>query len=213
MLMQLFPNCTQIHVLPIYSWLHPYPRKVPHVIVTDNGSPFTSEEFKMHVYTQEWNQAYDFHPAPPLHQRSSWEDMQTLKRGLKCTPSNSVQEKLSRFLFGYRITPHTTNWCFSMWDVDELQVKVSFRFLPEISRKVESRQAKQKLGATWPGHWDSSLKVYVQGFTTRKPKLISGTVVEVTGSLSYMIKLEDGATVRRQKEQLRVTPRIVLVRK
>ena len=35
-----------------------------------------------------------------------------------------------------------------------------------------------------------------------KPKLISETVVEVTGLLSYVIKLEDGATVRRQKEQL-----------
>ena len=40
--------------------------------------------------------------------------MQTLKRGLKCTPGNSVQEKLSRFLFGYRITPHNDNGCSSM---------------------------------------------------------------------------------------------------
>ena len=40
--------------------------------------------------------------------------VQTLKRGLKCTLGNSVQEKLSRFLFGYRITPHNDNGCSSM---------------------------------------------------------------------------------------------------
>ena len=70
-------------------------------------------------------------------------------------------------------------------------------FLSEISGKVESRQTKQK-----ELHDQRSLrqftendKVYVQDFTTRKPKWIPGTVVEVTGPLSYTIKLQDGATV------------------
>ena len=34
--------------------------------------------------------------------------VQTVKRGLKCTEGNTMQHKLSNFLFKYRIIPHTT---------------------------------------------------------------------------------------------------------
>ena len=44
---------------------------------------------------------------------------------------------------------------------------------------------------------------YVQDFTTRKPKWIPGTVVQVTGPLPYVIKLQDGATVRRHVDHVR----------
>ena len=162
MLMQLFPNCTQIHVLSILmasslskDFLMLLSRTMAHPLRVKSSKCMCVHKNGIKHMTSTLH-----HPSTNGQAERT---LQTLKRGLKCTPSNSVQEKLSRFLFGYRITPHTTNWCFSMWDVDELQVKVSFRFLPEISGKVESRQAKQKLGATWRGHWDSSLKVYVRG--------------------------------------------------
>ena len=45
--------------------------------------------------------------------------------------------------------------------------------------------------------------MYVQDFTTRKPKWIPGTVVKVTGPLSYMIKLQDGTTVHRHVDHVR----------
>jgi len=34
--------------------------------------------------------------------------VQTVKRGLKATKGDSLQERLSNFLFTYHITPHTT---------------------------------------------------------------------------------------------------------
>ena len=45
--------------------------------------------------------------SPPCNGQAK-RAVQTLKRGLKCTPGNSIQEKLSRFLFDSKITPHTT---------------------------------------------------------------------------------------------------------
>ena len=64
-------------------------------------------------------------------------------------------------------------------------------FHPDVSGKIESRQVKQK-----ELHDQRSLRqftendqVYVQDFSTRKPKWIPGIVVKVTGPLSYMIKL------------------------
>ena len=172
---------------------------LPRVIVTDNGSSFTSEEFKMFVRKNGIKHVTSA-PYHPSTNGQAERAVQTLKRGLKCTPGNSVQEKLSRFLFGYRITPHTTTGvppCEMLMN-RRLRSRLDL-FHPEMSGKVESRQAKQK-----ELHDQRSLrqftendKVYVQDFTTRKPKWIPGTVVQVTGPLSYMIKLQDGATVRR----------------
>ena len=117
---------------------------LPRVIVTDNGSSFTSEEFKMFVRKNGIKHV----TSAPYHPSSNGQAeraVQTLKRGLKCTPGNSVQEKLSRFLFDYRITPHTTTGVPPC----EMLMNRSLRsrldlFHPEISGKVESHQAKQK---------------------------------------------------------------------
>ena len=117
---------------------------LPLVIVTDNGSAFTSEEFKMFIRKNGIKHvtSASYHPSTNGQAERA---VQTLKRGLKCTTGNSVQEKLSRFIFGYRITPHTTTGvppCEMLMN-HRLRYSLDF-FHPEISGKVESRQAKQK---------------------------------------------------------------------
>ena len=180
--------------------IHGLPR-----VVMDNGSSFTSEEFKMFVHKNAIKHVTSalYHPSTNGQVERA---VQTLKRGLKCTPGNSVQEKLSRFLFGYRTTPHTTTGvppCEMLMN-RRLRLHLDL-FHPEISGKVENHRAKQK-----ELHDQRSLrqftendKVYMQDFTTRKPRWIPGTVVQVTGPLSYMIKLQDGATVRRHVDHVR----------
>ena len=61
-------------------------------------------------------------------------------------------------------------------------------FHPEISGKVESHQAKQKELCDQRSfrQFTENDKVYVQDFTTRKPKWIPGTVIEITGPLTYI---------------------------
>ncbi len=82
---------------------HGLPRK----IVTDNGLSFTSSEFRdflkgngiIHVTSA------PYHPATNgLVERG----VQTLKQGLKKIEGSSMQERLSKFLFGYRLMPHST---------------------------------------------------------------------------------------------------------
>ena len=82
---------------------HGLPRKM----VTDNGSSFTSKEFRKfmsingitHVTTA------PYHPSSNgFAERAD----QTVRRGIKQTPGINLQEKLSKFLFNYRITPQTT---------------------------------------------------------------------------------------------------------
>ena len=78
-------------------------------------------------------------------------------------------------------------------------------FHPEISGKVEGRQAKQKElhDQRLLRQFTENDKVYVQDFTSRKPRWIPGTVVQFTGPLSYMVKMQDGATIRRHVDHVR----------
>ena len=177
---------------------------LPRVIVTDNGSSFTSEEFKTFVCKNGIKHV----TSAPYHPSTNGEverAVQTLKRDLKRTPGNSVQERLTRFLFDYRITPHTTGVppCVMLMN-RRLRSRLD-QFYPDVSGKVESRQAKQKELRDQRSlrQFTENDQVYVQDFTTRKSKWIPGTVVQVTGPLSYRIKLQDGTIVRRHVDHVR----------
>ena len=172
---------------------------LPRVIVTDNGSSFTSDEFKTFVRKNGIKHVTSA-PYHPSTNGQAERAVQTLKRGLKRTPGNSVQERLTRFLFDYRITPHTTTGvppCEMLMN-RRLRSRLD-QFYPDVSGKVESRQVKQKELRDQRSlrQFTENDQVYVQDFTTRKPKWIPGTVVKVTGPLSYRIKLQDGTIVRR----------------
>ena len=77
---------------------------------------------------------------------------------------------------------------------------------PEVSKKVESHQARQKEfhdNEKPLREFTQQDPVYIENFTTRKPKWIPGTIVKVTGPLSYVIELRDGTTVRRHVDSIR----------
>ena len=83
---------------------HGLPAKIS--IVTDNGPTFISHEF--HDFLKECGILHvtsaPYHPATNgLAERG----MQTLKQGLQKLEGN-MQDRLSRFLFFYRLSPHAT---------------------------------------------------------------------------------------------------------
>jgi len=76
-------------------------------IVTDNGSAFISHDFQqfMDMNGIKHLTTAPYHPASNgLAERA----VQTLKMGLKKMTVGNIEDKLARFLFQYRITPHTT---------------------------------------------------------------------------------------------------------
>ena len=79
---------------------------LPQKVVTDNGPSFTSQEFQEFMQENGIKHVTSspYHPSTNgLAERG----VQTLKLGIKRTKGGSLQEKLSRFLFDYRITPHS----------------------------------------------------------------------------------------------------------
>ena len=80
---------------------------LPEIVVTDNGSNFTSEEFEdflkqngiRHIRTAPYN---------PASNGLAEKAVQTFKEGLKKMNGGSVETRVSRFLARYRITPQTS---------------------------------------------------------------------------------------------------------
>ena len=102
-LMSDITSCQTIAKLKITFATHGLPKK----IVTDNGSSFVSQEFKKFMLQ---NGILHITSAPyhPSTNGLAEHAVQTFKQGLKRTTGCSIQDRLSRFLFQYRTTPHTT---------------------------------------------------------------------------------------------------------
>ena len=113
---------------------------LPHKVVTDNGPSFTSDEFRSFLSNNGITHV-TYHPSTNgLAERA----VQTLKCGLKRTPGATVQEKLSRFLLSYRITPQSTTGVSpsAMLMGHRLRSQLD-RLFPDLTKWVENQQVKQ----------------------------------------------------------------------
>ena len=111
---------------------------------TDNGPIFVSEEFKTflkgngikHVTTR---------PYHPSSNGQAERAVQIDKHALRSEEGENVQEKLSKFLFKYQITSHSTTGLppaeLLMRRRPRSQLDMLF---PDISKTVERAQDKQK---------------------------------------------------------------------
>ena len=181
---------------------HGLPRKV----VTDNGASFTSEEFRAfmsengitHVTTA------PYHPSSNgLAERA----VQTIKRGIKATSGSSLQERLSKFLFTYRITPHTTTGIAPAQLLMNRRLRSRFdRLFPDLQQHVQQKQAKQAAAHDSAKPLRSFIvgdPVYTRDFSSVPATWIPGTIVKVTGPLSYHVELGDSRVVRRHVDAVR----------
>ena len=124
---------------------------LPRTLVTDNGAQFTSSEFESflsnngirHIKTS------PYHPASNgLAERA----VQVFKETMKKLPSSdSIETRLSKFLFWYRLTPHSTT---GVPPSALLLGRVSRSLLdllkPSLSTKVRQKQEVQKFNHDGP---------------------------------------------------------------
>ena len=146
-----------------------------------------------------------YHPASNgLAERA----VQTFKASMqKLSTSDSLETRISKFLFWYRVTPHSTT---GVPPSELLFGRVPRSLLdllkPDLSSKVQKRQEAQK--ANHDRHakertFKEGDAVFVKDFPTGK-NWLSGSVTEVRGPLSYHVTLSDGRVVRRHVEHIRV---------
>ena len=120
---------------------HGLPRKV----VTDNGPSFTSEEFCSFL---SYN-GIAYVTSPRYHPSSNGPGeraVKTLKTGIKNTQGANLQERLSRFLFTYHITPQTTTGAppSQLLMGRPLRSRLDCLF-PDVASRVENHHTRQVL--------------------------------------------------------------------
>ncbi len=202
-IMQSITASKTIEVLSMVFATHGLPQKV----VTDNGPTFTSTEFTDFMTG---NGIKLVHSAPyhPSTNGLAERAVQSFKQALKKISGSSLQERLSRFLFRYRITPHTTTGVSPAEMLFGRRPRSKLDLLqPSISAKVETQQSRQKLNhdsvRSTVRSFSVNDPVFAQNFSESSPKWLPGTVVRVSGPLSYQIELQRGGTVRRHVDAVR----------
>ena len=177
---------------------------LPKVLVSDNGSVFTSEDFN--VFTR--RNGIRHVTSAPYHPSSNGlveRAVQTFKQGMKKQGKGSIETKLARFLLSYRTTPQTTTgetpaqlrWSRTLrTQIDLLK--------PNVATRVDAAQARQK--SQHDQHSRSRPlcvgdEVQARNYSGNR-KWIAGTIVKQTGPVSAQVELENGTTVRRHHDQL-----------
>ena len=153
---------------------------LPNKIVTDNGSVFTSVEFEdfmqgngnIHVCSA---------PYRPASNGLAERAVQTFKQGIARLSEGSLETKLSRFLFKYRITPHATTGRSPAELLLGRQPRSRLdRLHPHIKNRVQENQARQKYGHDRHSRarvFQAGEQVYVRNFTGA-PTWLSGNLLD-----------------------------------
>lgn len=178
---------------------------IPVTVVTDNGTNFTSREFEnfmksngiAHVKTA------PYHPASNgLAEKA----VQTFKAAMKRLSGSSVETKVSKFLYKYRITPQTTTGTSPAELLMGRRLRTHLDLLyPDLDAKVRIKQLKQKAahdGSAQDRIFEVGDKVYVLNFLLG-PQWLPGVIMQSTGPVSFQVMLQDGRLVRRHQDHVR----------
>ena len=172
---------------------------LPEIIVSDNGSAFTSEEFQEFVKQNGIRhlRSAPYHPASNgLAERA----VQTFKNAMKKATTSDLETHLSRFLFQYRITPHTTTGVSPAELLMGRQPRSHLDLMrPQVSSRVHANQFRQKMAhdqRTRNRSFELGDTVFIKNFADG-PTWLPGVVTALHGLLTYDVKLGDGRVVRR----------------
>jgi len=143
-----------------------------------------------------------YHPATNgLAERA----VQTFKSFLKKSPSMPLEDALSRFLHAYRITPHSTTGTSPAELLFNCRLRSRLDLVfPDLTGRVHDNQQRQKLARDQHAKFRSfeiGDTVFVRDLPSKKDWL-PGTICQIFGPCSYLIRLSDGRTIRRHIDHL-----------
>ena len=180
---------------------------LPETLISDNGTAFTSLEFQEFMKQNGIShlRTAPYHPSSNgLAERS----VQTFKAAMKrMQGGGSVESKVSRFLFKYRVTPHCTTGVSPAELMFGRPLRTHLDLLqPKVKNQVMHSQRKKKQ------YHDEHCKqrqflegdsVYVKDFSG-KEEWLPGIITKIQGPLSYLVELEDERVVRRHMDHVKV---------
>ena len=178
---------------------------IPESIVTDNGTCFVSEEFKSFLKSNgiRHTTSAPYHPASNgLVERA----VQIMKKGLRKVKLGSMNTRLAKVLFSYRITPQGTTGLTPAELLLGRCPRTRLDLLrPNTAERVEERQRQQKQqhdlkakARTFREGAAVLMKNFGQG-----NRWLPGMIVEFSSPGSFKVCLEDGRLKRCHIDHLR----------
>ena len=180
---------------------------VPDMLVSDNGSVFTSQEMA-HFMEKNGIQHVTIAPYHPSSNGLAERAVQTVKAGLRKQTAGSLETRLSRFLLAYRVTPHATTGVPPCELLQGRKLHTHLDLLkPDVQRVVANRQQLQK------EQHDKSARArrFEVGENVRVRDVVAAawrpaTISAATGPTSYECRLPDSRIVRRHVDHVIAAP-------
>nr|XP_055073117.1 uncharacterized protein K02A2.6-like [Misgurnus anguillicaudatus] len=186
---------------------------LPEHIVTDNGTQFTSVDFKNFMQLNGILHSTSA-PGHPATNGLAERYVQTFKNGMKKLAhlTMDLEDKISLFLMQYRTTPNCTTGQSPADLFLNRHVRTRLDFVhPDVTVTVRRKQYLQKFyhdQRAVERSFSEKDSVYLRNTTGGGNKWVPGVIVKQTGPVSYQVQGRDtDVTFRRHGDQLR--PRFV----
>lgn len=182
------------------------------MVVSDNGACFTSSEFAEFMSRNGINHV----TTAPYHASSNGlaeRAVQTFKSMLKKCAGVTIETKVARVLFSYRITPQSTTGKSPSELLMGRKLRSTLDLVqPDVRGKVRGNQWKQKEyhdKRARERSFSEGDAVYTRNFSYG-PAWLPGTVEKLTGPVSCTVLLGNRRVVKRHIDQVRCRPDVAL---
>lgn len=177
---------------------------LPSQLVTDNGPPFLSYDFK-DFCKKNCNQHVTSAPYRPQGNGAAENAVKTVKKAIKRAihTGDDVSTALSKFLFQYRNCDHCTTGVSPAIALMGRRLRGRLDALrPDVTQNVESAQRRQikAAGGILPSNLIPGETILARNYG-KGNKWSQGKVVKQTGPLSYKLDMGRGVEWRRHTDQ------------
>ena len=178
---------------------------IPNTIVSDNGLQFASSEFAEFCRSNGIRHVLvaPYHPASNgLAERA----VKIFKQGLRKMAEGTLSDRIARFLFQYRNTPHTTTGMIPAELLMGRRLRSRLDLIkPSLDQRVQDKQGHQKRQHDIHAKQRNLVegeRVYLKNHRSGDSWL-PGEICKATGPVSYTVKMSDGSIVRCHQDHIR----------
>lgn len=178
---------------------------LPSQLVTDNGPPFFSQEFKVYCKTNNIRHVTSA-PYRPQCNGAAENAVKNVKKAIKRAvhEGDDVATALNRFLFQYRNCEHATTGTSPAVALQGRRLRGRLDALrPDVAavaRAAQERQARAAGGT--PRDVRVGDAVLARDYSTKGNKWAEGEVTQKTGPVSFKINVGNGLEWRRHADQI-----------
>ena len=125
--------------------------------------------------------------------------VQTFKDGLKKITGGSIESRVARFLPRYRVTPQSTTGTYPAELMFGRKLHTTLDLLkPNVTVKVHQKQTQQKAA-----HDQHAKHCSFDEGSSISPHWLPAIVIKQTGSVTFLVELEDKRQVCRHQDHIR----------